>query len=292
MFEVDGTALVATADFITPLCDDAYRFGRIAAANALSDVYAMGGRPLFALNLCCFPDGVPDAVYAELLQGGAAALREAGAALLGGHTVKDRELKYGLAVIGQADPERMLTNAGARPGDRLLLTKPVGTGVLINAYKGGKLDAAGLEPALAQMESLNAVAAELAVEHGAHAATDITGFGLGGHALAVARASNVGIELVHAAIPGYEAFGELVSRGVSTGSTKANLANIQQVFEDRAGLDAAGLELLVDPQTSGGLLIAVPEEGSGALLAALLRAGLPAAEIGSVLPGPPRLVAL
>jgi len=180
VFLLDGRALIATADFITPVCDDPHRFGRVAAANALSDVYAMGGAPLFALNLCCFPDDVPDGVLAAILEGAAAALGEAGGALLGGHTVRDPELKFGLAVIGEAAPGRLLTNAGARAGDRLVLTKPLGTGVLINAFKIDKLDEAGLEPALREMERLNAAASRLALAHGAAAELpwSITGLGL------------------------------------------------------------------------------------------------------------------
>src|SRR5689334_13101009 len=175
-------ALVATADFITPVCDDPRRFGRVAAANSLSDVYAMGGRPLFALNLCCFPPlDDPDAQALQgILEGAAEALAEAGAVLLGGHSVRDPELKFGLAVIGEADPARLLTNAGARPGDRLLLTKPLGTGVLVNAFKVDRIDEAGLEPALREMERLNSEAGRMALLHGVHAATDITGFGLAG----------------------------------------------------------------------------------------------------------------
>src|SRR5262245_6387801 len=152
VYLLDGHALVVTADFITPVCDDPRRFGRIAAANSLSDVYAMGGRPLLALNLCCFPaSGIPDGVLSEILQGAAEIMGEADVALLGGHSVRDPELKFGLAVIGEADPDRLLTNAGAREGQRLILTKPLGSGVLINAYKLGKLDDQGLEPALRQM---------------------------------------------------------------------------------------------------------------------------------------------
>src|SRR3954469_24055151 len=188
-------ALVATADFITPVCDDPHRFGRVAAANALSDVYAMGGRPLFALNLCCFPELAGEGAQAlgGVLRGAAEALVDAHAVLLGGHSVRDPELKFGLAVIGEADPERLLTNAGAWPGQRLLLTKPLGTGVLINAFKFDKLDEAGLEPALVEMERLNAEAARLALAHGVTAATDVTGFALVGHALGMARASGVGL---------------------------------------------------------------------------------------------------
>src|SRR3954464_13309153 len=185
VYLLDGHALVATADFITPVCDDPRRFGRVAAANSLSDVYAMGGRPLFALNLCCFPEleGEGAEALGGVLRGAAEALVDAHAVLLGGHSVRDPELKFGLAVIGEADPQRLLTNAGAKPGDRLLLTKPLGTGILINSFKADKIDEAGLDPALVEMERLNAEAARLALAHGVTAATDVTGFGLTGHAL-------------------------------------------------------------------------------------------------------------
>jgi selenide, water dikinase len=284
-------ALVATADFITPVCDDPRRFGRVAAANSLSDIYAMGGRPLFALNLCCFPplDPPDDQALGGILEGAAAALAEAGAALLGGHSVRDPELKYGLAVIGEADPARLLTNAGAVPGDRLLLTKPLGTGVLVNAFKIDKLDEAGLEPALREMERLNAEAGRLALEHGVHAATDVTGFGLTGHALGMARASGVGLRLEFALLPVHDGFFELVKRGISTGCTGANESNVAPVFTDRAGLDRIHRELLFDPQTSGGLLLSTPPDQAGCLLDALLAGGHRAAEIGEVLAGPVRI---
>lgn len=282
-------ALVATTDFITPVCDDPRRFGRVAACNALSDVFAMGGRPLFALNICCFPKELPAEERSEILQGAAEALAEAGAALLGGHSVKDPELKFGLAVIGEADRHRLLTNAGARPGDRLLLTKPLGTGVLINAYKADKLDEEGLEPALREMERLNAVAARLALEHGARAATDVTGFGLAGHGLGMAKASGVGLRIRFGSLPVHDSFYTLAERGVSTGSTKPNAANVEAFLTDHAGLDPLQRNVLVDPQTSGGLLLSVPAENAPALLAALLETGHRAAEIGEVLEGPARI---
>lgn len=281
-----GQALVATADFITPVCDDPRRYGRVAAANALSDVYAMGAKPLFALNLCCFPEqGVPDGVLGDVLRGASEALLEADAALLGGHTVRDPELKYGLAVVGQADPERLLTNAGARPGDRLVLTKPLGTGVLINAFKFDKLDEAGLEPALREMERLNARAAELALAAGARAATDVTGFGLIGHALGMARASRAALHLRYASLPVHDAFLALVERGVTTGCTAANRRSAETFWRDAAGLTDAQLELLFDPQTSGGLLVAVPPTAVRSLLADLLASGHRAAEVGEVTAG-------
>jgi len=282
--------LVATADFITPVCDDPRRFGRIAAANSLSDVYAMGGRPLFALNLCCFPSAeIPDGVLSGILEGAAEAMGEAGAALLGGHSVRDAELKFGLSVIGQADPSRLLTNAGARQGQRLILTKPLGTGVLINAFKFDKLDEEGLEPALRQMERLNSEASRLALEHGVTGATDITGFGLAGHALGVARASGVGLRIFFERLPVYESFYRLAKSGVTTGCTEANEDNVSTVFEDRAGLDKVQRDVLFDPQTSGGLLLATPPDTASALLESLLATGHRAAEIGEVLAGPPRL---
>ncbi len=277
---------MATADFITPVCDDPRRYGRIAAANSISDVYAMGGTPLFALNLCCFPDrDVPDGVLADILRGATDAVIEAGAVTLGGHSVRDEEMKFGLAVIGRADPDRILTNAGARAGDDLVLTKPLGTGVLVNAYKIGKIDAAALEPALVEMERLNQVASRLALEHGAHGGTDVTGFGLAGHALGIARASQVGLEIDFERLPVLAGFYELVRKGVSTGSTGCNEDNVAGRFEDRAGLDRAQRELLFDPQTSGGLLLSVPAERTAALVEALADAGHRAARVGRVTAG-------
>lgn len=290
VFRFEQSSLIATVDFITPVCDDPARFGRVAAANSISDVWAMGGRPLFALNLCCFPKKVPHEVLSEMLAGGARALREAGAALLGGHTVEDEELKFGLAVIGHADPDRLITNAGAQPGQRLILTKPVGTGVMINAFKLDKLDQAGLEPALVEMERLNAEASRLAVDNGVRGGTDITGFGLAGHALNVARSSNVGMRIDFDRIPTYEAFAPLVAAGMSTGATRANGHNVEKHFEDRKGLDRVQRELMLDPQTSGGLFLAVPRGNASTLLQALLDSGHRAAEIGEVVDGPPRLI--
>ena len=291
VFRFGDRALVATADFITPVCDDPRRFGRVAAANALSDVYAMGGRPLFALNLCCFPElaGEGAAALAGILGGAAEALVEAGAALLGGHSVRDPELKFGLSVVGEADPERLLTNAGARAGDRLLLTKPLGTGILINAFKADKLDEAGLEPALREMERLNDVASRLALEHGVRAATDVTGFGLAGHALGMARASAAALRFAFARLPVHAEVYRLLKAGVTTGCTVANEENVAAVLADRAGLDRLQREVLFDPQTSGGLLLAVPPENADALLAALLASGHAAAEVGEVLAGAPAI---
>jgi selenide,water dikinase len=283
-------ALVATTDFIPPVCDDPRRYGRVAAANALSDVWAMGAEPLFALNLCAFPANLPEGVAGEILAGGASALADSECALLGGHSVRDPETKYGLAVVGVADPAGLLTLAGARAGQRLVLTKPLGTGVLINAFKFDQLDEAGLEPALIEMERLNREAGRLALEHGATAATDVTGFGLAGHAWNLARESKLRIELEFGALPVHAAFYDLVRKGVTTGCTKPNRAHAAPHMELADDLGAEELELLFDPQTSGGLLIALPAESSFALLAALKATGHKAASIGSIEAGDAALV--
>jgi len=282
-------ALVATVDFIPPVCDDPARFGRVAAANSLSDVWAMGGRPLLALNLCAFPSDAPDDALAEILEGAARIVAESGATLLGGHTVRDKELKFGLAVIGEADPERLLTHRGARPGQALVLTKPLGTGVLINAFKADKLDEAGLEGALVEMERTNAEAAELALELGATAATDVTGFGLAGHAWNVARGSDVRLRLRFDALEVHDGFYDLIARGVSTGCTRGNFLSIEPHLDRSRALDEAQTELLVDPQTSGGLLVPLPAENAEAYVARLVASGHRAAVIGEIAAGPARL---
>lgn len=291
VYLLDDHALVATADFITPVCDDPRRFGRVAAANSLSDVFAMGGEVLFALNLCCFPEGaVPEEDLEAILAGAAEVLGESGGALLGGHSVRDHELKFGFAAVGRAEPDRLLTNAAARPGDRLLLTKPLGTGVLINAFKMGKLDAEGLEPALAEMERLNLAAARLALEHGVRAATDITGFGLAGHALEIARASGATLRVRLAGLPVHEGFHRLAKKSVTTAATRANLEACTEEVELPRGIGRTDRELLFDPQTSGGLLLCTPEDSAEALLEALLSSGHQAAAVGEVVEGTPRLV--
>jgi len=288
VYQLDGHALISTADFITPVCDDPRRFGRVAAANSISDVYAMGGRPLFALNLCCFPgQGIPDGVLGDILWGAAEALQECDAVLMGGHTVEDQELKFGLAVIGRGRSDRLLTNAGARPGDRLILTKPLGTGVLVNAFKFDKLDEEGLEPALVEMERLNARASELALTHGVRGATDITGFGLSGHALNIARGSKVRIRIELERLIVHDGFYDLVRKGISTGCTEKNRANAQSFYVESRSLSDEQREVLFDPQTSGGLLLATPADHASALLQELLESGHRAAEVGEVLEGDP-----
>ena len=293
VFLLGDTGLVATVDFITPVCDDPQRFGRVAAANSLSDVYAMGGQPLFVLNICCFPEkDIPDGVLADVLQGAAHATSESGAALLGGHSVADDELKFGLAVVGKVDPNRILANSGAQAGDTLILTKPLGTGVLINAYKTGKIIASQLEDALREMERLNGKASEIALAHGTHAATDITGFGLAGHALGMAKASKVAMQINFSALPVHGLFFELVAKGISTGSTAANEENTQGLFNDEARLSPEQREILFDPQTSGGLLLACPGDRAEGLRKALVESGHQAALIGEVIAGTPQITIL
>ena len=289
VFLFEGRALIATTDFIPPVCDDPRRYGRVAAANALSDVWAMGGEPLFALNLCAFPTDLPPGVAASILEGAGGAVAEGGAVVLGGHTVRDPETKFGLAVVGVAAPDRLLTLGGARPGQRIVLSKPLGTGVLVNAFKFGKLDAAGLEPALVQMERLNRDAARAALAHGATAATDVTGFSLAGHAWHVARESRVGIVLEFDALPVHPRFFDLVRAGVSTGCTPKNRDYVAPRLELVRPFAPEEQELLFDPQTSGGLLVALPAESAAGYLAELAATGHTAAEIGEVVEGPPRL---
>jgi selenide,water dikinase len=285
-------ALVITADFITPVVDDPFRFGQVAAANSLSDVYAMGGRPITALNLCNFPArGVDLGTLGRILQGGLDKIHEAGALLVGGHTVRDDELKYGLSVNGLVHPKRYTPNAGVRAGDALILTKPIGTGVHITASKGGKIERDVMEPVVESMATLNRVACEVMLEFGCRGATDITGFGLGGHALGMAQAGRVGIRFFFEAIPKFPRTLELIAAGVATGVTATNrqLTGERLVFQDR--FTEPEQVLFADPQTSGGLLMAVPQAQAEALVRALhLRGVASAAVVAEVFAAdPPRL---
>lgn len=251
-------ALVMSTDVFTPIVDDARDFGRIAAANAMSDIYAMGARPLAALNIMCFPDGeLPFELMAEIILGGRETLLEAGAVPMGGHTVSDRELKYGLAVIGEVDPKSIMRNDAARVGDALVLTKPIGTGVLTTALKNGALDDEGLRRVTDVMMILNRDAAEAMLEVGADAATDITGFGLGGHAAEMAEGSRVTIEIDVEKVPLIQGALDAASDGHVPGGLYTN----QHYVRRRAALvsraDGHTLSLIYDPQTSGGLLIAM-----------------------------------
>jgi selenide,water dikinase len=281
-------ALVATVDYITPVVDDPYVFGAIAAANALSDIYAMGARPLFALNIVGFPRALPLDLLARILEGGAAKAAEAGIAVLGGHSVDDPEPKYGLVALGLVHPERVVRNAGARPGDRLFLTKPLGMGIITTAIKRDAAPAATVEAALAIMATLNRAAAEAMLAVGPHAATDVTGFGLLGHLLEMLAASGVGAELWLDAVPVVAGTWDLVRAGIYPGGSQRNLDHVSPRV-DFGDLDQAERLLLADAQTSGGLLIAVAAEQAPRLAAELAARGVPAAAIGRVTDEPGRV---
>lgn len=284
----DDIAVVSTVDFITPPVDDPVWFGRIAAANSLSDIYAMGGRPIIALNLIMFPSGKLDAeILKGIIRGGSEKVTEAGASLAGGHSVEDDEPKYGLAVTGIVSPEKVLTNAGARNGDLLILTKPLGTGVLFNAHRSGKLSWIELEPILPEVAALNKTALEIALKYEVHACTDITGFGILGHSLEMARASSVRIDLEFTALPFYPNSLEMYRKGETTGSNNANYALVRDFLDITAQVSEDQHKLLFDPQTSGGLLISVPESQADGLLKELTAAGVYSASlVGKVLSGP------
>jgi selenide, water dikinase len=254
-------ALVQTVDFFTPIVDDPYDFGRIAAANSLSDVYAMGARPITALNVVTFPVETLALDYlARILEGGASVAALAGVAVLGGHTVKDIEPKYGMAVTGTVHPDKIVTNAGARPGDILLLTKPLGTGILSTALKRQLIDAARIAPVVEWMAALNAHAGHTMVEAGAHAATDITGYGLLGHGGEMARASGVRLRFDANAIPLHDGVLELIERGVVPGGTMDNVREHGAYTTFEGAIPEAQRIVLSDAQTSGGLLIAIAPE--------------------------------
>jgi selenide,water dikinase len=270
VFRLDErTALVQTVDFFTPVVDDPEAFGAIAAANALSDVYAMGGRPLTALSIAAFPEtDFPAEWAAAIVRGGAVKLAEAGCALLGGHSVRDPEIKFGYAITGLIDPQRILSNAGGRGGEILVLTKPLGTGVIATALKAGKAPGESVAAATESMSRLNRDAAAAALRHGVTAATDITGFGLIGHASAVARQSRLTLEIRAADLPLLPGAGELAPRFQPAG-LKANRRQFEPEVEYRARPDDVMKALLYDPQTSGGLFLLVREAEAPALLAEL-----------------------
>ena len=271
-------ALISTVDYITPPVDDPYWFGQIAAANSLSDVYAMGGKPLTALNLVMFPSKKLDmGMLKEMLRGGSSKVKEAGASMAGGHSVDDNEPKYGLAVTGWVHPDRVLTNKGSRAGDALVLTKPLGTGVLFNAGRSGKLPYPELEAILPQVAALNSKAMEVALNFEIHACTDITGFGILGHSLEMAKGSGLQIDLIFDRLPFYPNALEMYQKGETTGSNKANRRLAQGLWDAAASLTTEAEDLLFDPQTSGGLLLSVPADHCDDLLAGLKEAGIEAA---------------
>jgi len=280
-------AVISTVDFITPPVDDPVWFGRIAAANSISDIYAMGGRPIVALNLVMFPSRKLDkGLLKDMLAGGFEKVQESGASLAGGHSIDDLEPKYGLAVTGVVHPDKVLTNCSARPGDALVLTKLLGTGVLFNACRSKKLPYRDLEPLLPHIAALNKTAIETALAFEVHACTDITGFGLMGHTLEMAKGSRVRIELAFGRLPVHPYVLEMYRKGETTGSNKANRKMAEGHWDRRRRLSRDEEELLFDPQTSGGLLLSVPSEQAGDLVQRLKQNGVQdAVVIGEVLAG-------
>jgi selenide,water dikinase len=281
-----GRALVQTVDFFTPIVDDPFAYGQIAAANALSDVYAMGARPLTALAIAAFPKDAEPAILREIFAGGLDKLREAGVALLGGHTVQDSEIKFGYAITGEVDPGRVLANAGARPGDALLLTKPLGTGIVATALKFGRAPQAAVDAATRSMAALNREAAgvlERAAPGVVHACTDITGFGLIGHASEVAAASGCSLEINAGSVPLLDGARALVRGNIPSGG-RTNREHFGSGVSVAPGVDDDVVELFYDPQTSGGLLIAVAAGHAPSLLSALADAGVQAFQIGRAVP--------
>ncbi len=277
-----GPALVQTVDFFTPIVDDPYLYGQIAAANSLSDVYAMGGRPLTALAIAAFPqDGLLTEDIAQIFRGGFDKLREAGVALLGGHTVQDSEIKFGYSVTGSVDPERILTNAGAKAGDRLILTKPLGTGIVGTAIKFGRAPEDVVQHAIASMRTLNKAAAE-AIAHldGVHACTDITGFGLAGHGSEMAAASHVTLTLEAAALPLIPGILTIVAANKS-GGMGTNREHFAAGIEFGPNVAAELRDLVFDPQTSGGLFLSVASAQAHQVVEALKNAGVPACFVGT-----------
>ena len=283
----DELAIIGTLDFFPPLVDDPTMFGEIAAANALSDVFAMGGRVLFALSIAAFPEELPRDVLAAVFGGASSKVREAGGTLAGGHTIRDPEPKYGLAVIGAAHPDRLLRKGGARPGDRLVLTKRLGAGILVSGSRQGRTRPADLGAAIDGMRRLNRAASEALVATGLTAATDVTGFGLLGHALEMARASDTRFVFESAALPALDGAFDLATAGVETGGAAHNRRYVADALEVGLGVPPELVTLAHDPQTSGGLLAAVPEAMVGTVETALADRGVERWWIGHVEAGEP-----
>lgn len=275
-------AIIGTLDFFPPLVDDPRLYGEIAAANALSDVFAMGGRVLFALSIAAFPEDLPRDTLAAIFEGASAKVREAGGTLAGGHTIKDAEPKYGLAVIGAAHPDRLLRKGAAEPGDRLLLTKRLGTGLLVSGRRQGRTTDAQLAAATAQMTVLNRDAAEVLTEHGVRAATDVTGFGLLGHGLEMARGSGTRFVFDSASLPALEGALELARAGIETGGAAHNRRFVAPALTIAIGVGEDLVTLAHDPQTSGGLLAAVAPGKLEAVVAGLKARGVPSWLVGQV----------
>lgn len=284
----DELAIVQTVDFFTPVVDDPYAFGQIAAANSLSDIYTMGGNPLTAMNIVCFSTNVLDiSVLKDILRGGADKMLEAGVVLLGGHSVDDPELKYGLSVTGTVHPKRLVTNSGAKAGDKLILTKPLGIGIITTALKAGVADKETIAKVTETMASLNDKASRLMLEVGVHACTDITGFGFLGHTVQLARNSRVGISIDSASVPFFPEATGLAKRGLCPGGLQRNRDFYSPCVQIAESVPAYIQDILYDPQTSGGLLISVPPRKAGQLLERLQEAGVEeAAIVGEVVREP------
>jgi selenide,water dikinase len=284
----DELAIVQTLDFFTPVVDDPYTFGQVAAANALSDVYAMGGRPLTAMNIVCFPVKTMDiSVLRKILAGGLDKIREAGAILIGGHSVEDEELKYGLSVSGVIHPAKVVLNTGARAGDKLILTKPLGTGIINTALKAKMADEGTVSRVVNCMATLNRKASELMMEAGVHACTDVTGFGLLGHACEMIEGTDVGMVIYSDAVPFFPEAEEFAMMGLVPAGTYRNKEFRSHMVEVATNISDDRLLILFDAQTSGGLLISVPSPGAEELLNNLHEAGIrEAAVIGKIVAEP------
>lgn len=280
----DRQALVQTVDFFPPIVDDPYYFGQIAAANALSDIYAMGGRPLTALNIVGFPPKMSPDILKQILLGGAEKIHESGAAVVGGHSIKDNELKYGVACTGIIDIDKIITNAGAQVGDRLFLTKPLGTGIITTAIKQKKAGQTDIDFVTRLMATLNRDGAELMVAHGAHAATDITGFGILGHAYEIAVASKVTIRIAFDRLPLIPNVLTFAEAGALTGGANANREYLQDVVYLPKAFAKARADVLFDAQTSGGLLVVIPDDNAEPMIASARVKNIEIAEIGRVEP--------
>jgi len=282
----DEMALVQTVDFITPIVDDPFLFGQIAATNAISDVYAMGGKPLTAMNIVGYPRRSLDiSILTEILRGGLAKVHEAGAVLLGGHTVEDAELKYGLSVTGTVHPQRIVTNRGAREGDVLILTKPLGTGIIATAHKAEMAEDRIFQGAVASMVRLNGIASEAMGEYDVHACTDVTGFGLLGHASGMAKGCGLSFRLFYPRVPILEGAREYAARGMVPGGAYCNQEFFLRQISISLKIPEPERIILFDPQTSGGLLIALPSSEGEKLLRTLRDKGIPGASlVGEVIP--------
>ncbi len=279
----DETALVQTLDFFTPIVDDAYMFGQIGAANALSDVYAMGGKPLTVMNIVAFPINTLDkSILADILAGASDKVKESGATLVGGHSIDDQEPKFGLSVTGTIHPDRIRSNAGAKPGDRLILTKPIGVGILTTAIKQGILEKEDLDEVMNVMATLNKTAAEVMEKYTVNACTDVTGFGLLGHTMEIAKGGKVGVTVYNQDVPVLSRAKELAEQNVIPGGTRKNRQWLADDIDYAENISEIDQLILCDAVTSGGLLISVPEAEADALQGELLKNNVQSAIIGNV----------